>query len=118
MIKFLIWNVHGIGNQVSIRRLKKLCRLHSLVTLVLIEPFISADRIVDIKSKLGFSECMAVDSNKIWVFWNSLFSFRLLSQFDQYAHLHGSHLSLSSPKCNWTWFFEKKCHKSCTDVSG
>ncbi|KAJ8749245.1 hypothetical protein K2173_018724 [Erythroxylum novogranatense] len=40
MLSALVWNVRGIGNLASIRRLKKLCRIYAISCIILLEPFI------------------------------------------------------------------------------
>ncbi|KAJ8766129.1 hypothetical protein K2173_021646 [Erythroxylum novogranatense] len=82
-----VWNVRGIGNLASIRRLKKLCRIHAISCIILLEPFIEAARITEIQSKLGFQYSFASDSNKIWFLCRNGITCSVVFQSSQLLHL-------------------------------
>lgn len=91
MIRVLCWNVRGIGNIASMRRLRKLCRLHNLSALFLLEPMISSDNLSRIASHFGFQHSLASYSGKIWVFWRHNLSFSFSCQSDQFLHFDCHH---------------------------
>lgn len=55
MIRGLIWNIRGVGNNASIRRLKRLSRMYNFAFVVLIEPLLSVDKGPEVTRRLGFS---------------------------------------------------------------
>lgn len=65
MISVLVWNVRGIGNISSIRRLRKLVSLYLVSLLIFQEPFVSNAAASEISQKLGFSDCVCSDNNKL-----------------------------------------------------
>lgn len=83
MICALIWNLRDIGNAAAIRQLCKLCHLHFVSFLVIIEPFIDSSYVHSICAKLGFSNPLYAASNKIWCFWINPLSVTLYSQVVQ-----------------------------------
>lgn len=64
----MIWNVRGVASLSTVCRLKRLCTLHSLSILVLVELFISADKLPFFSNRLHFSNTWASNNNKILVF--------------------------------------------------
>lgn len=68
MISGLIWNIYGMGGIASMQRLKKLIRLHSLVFVAIIEPFVFVDRLEEFQQRLGFPNLFVSPNNKIWLF--------------------------------------------------
>lgn len=65
MIKLICWNVRGIANQASFRRLFELSCMHNLSIIFLLEPFTPAIRVDKIRQRLGFQYSYAYDLNKI-----------------------------------------------------
>lgn len=86
MISGLFWNVRGVGNSSSLRRIKRLLRLHRFSLLALFEPMIPAARITDIQHQLHFDHCLFSHTNKIWQFWTNDLRVNLLDNSDQYLH--------------------------------
>lgn len=68
MINGLFWNIRGIANRASLRRLEKLLHLHSVYFLVIIEPMANVARIDEIRLFLGFSSVLFMQNNKAWIF--------------------------------------------------
>lgn len=58
MISGLFWNVRGVGNSFSLRRIKRVLCLHHFSLLALFEPMIPAARITDIQHQLHFDHCL------------------------------------------------------------
>lgn len=81
-------------------RLNKLCRLHNIATLVLLEPFINSSQLLHVANKLGFSSVLASQNNKIWVFMRYRFFCDALTQTDQFLHL-----LVHSPSCSASYLF-------------
>ena len=70
LMKSLIWNARGLGNNPILRRLKFIIKTHRLLMVAVVEPFINVDRGVGIRDQLGFDEFVANDEDtaKIWIF--------------------------------------------------
>ncbi|PKU62019.1 hypothetical protein MA16_Dca012128 [Dendrobium catenatum] len=88
MIKAIMWNVRGIGGKESKNRVKNLCRIHNIKLLVLSEPMINADKIVETARILGFSMFFANCSNKLWIFWHNTISLDIIVDHHQVVHCH------------------------------
>ncbi|KAL0912822.1 hypothetical protein M5K25_016231 [Dendrobium thyrsiflorum] len=88
MVKALVWNVRGIGGVNSKTRVCNLCRIHNIQLLVLMEPFISINKLVATASSLGFTYSYANCSNKIWIMWNSCINVHIISDFPQVINTH------------------------------
>lgn len=71
MIRQLIWNIRGVANNATLRRLKSLVRLHSISTLVLLEPLINSNKLDEYRIKLGFDVAFASPTGRIWLFCKS-----------------------------------------------
>lgn len=91
MITILTWNVRGIGGIASQRRLRKLCKLHNVSILFLLEPFISSDHLPSLASALGFTSFLASANGKIWILWRHNIVLTFSSQTDQLYHVQCSH---------------------------
>lgn len=87
--------MRGVGNVSTVRRLRKLCKLHSFSILVLIEPFVANSHMDSLMHKLGFMGSFSSDNKKILVFWRHGFVVNLVAQSDQYLHLQCSHQPIS-----------------------
>lgn len=76
----LIWNIRGIGNDVSIGRVKFLIRSHHLDCIVLLEPKINTGRMDDICRRLGMDNAVAnADGlSHIWVMWKDSLKFSIV----------------------------------------
>lgn len=72
MMNFIIWNVRGIANDVSIGRVKFLIKTYNLQCVVLLEPKVHFSKLDVICKKLGMSHALAndIDMAHIWVMWN------------------------------------------------
>lgn len=69
MIKGLYWNIRGVGT--SLRRLRRLIRLHQFSFIALFEPFLSGDRLALVQSQLGYPEVLYAPTNNIMIFYRS-----------------------------------------------
>lgn len=68
----LVWNIRGVGNLVSLGKLNKLVKQWKQKIVVLLEPFISFDRINKVANKLQlYHSCSnGVQGGKIWILWD------------------------------------------------
>lgn len=93
MIKGLYWNIRGVGT--SLRRLRRLIRLHQFSFIALFEPFLSGDRLALVQSQLGYPEVLSAPTNNIFIFYRSGYCVSMDSHTDQLIHVrvsdvHGS----------------------------
>ncbi|KAI0504038.1 hypothetical protein KFK09_014985 [Dendrobium nobile] len=88
MIKALMWNVRGIGGKDSKNRVKNLCRIHNIKLLILSEPMINADKIVETARFLGYNSSFANCSNKLWLFWHNTITIDIIADHHQVVHCH------------------------------
>lgn len=91
MYKVLVWNIRGAANVASMRRIKKLVRLHHISFLVLLEPMDDVNKLGSLTFSLGFSDYISSPNNKIWILWSSGFHAMTLSLTYQFLHLLVSH---------------------------
>ena len=91
MLNILNWNVRGVGNTASQNRIRSLKRQHNISLCILQEPMANYHRMQDIKQYLGFGHVCRNVSNKLWVFWDSLFQIHVLEDHDQFIHMEISH---------------------------
>lgn len=66
MVKVIILNVRGVAGVATMRRLRKLSRIHSLSVLILCEPFVVNSEINSYRDRLGFTHAFAADNCKVW----------------------------------------------------
>jgi len=86
MFNTIIWNVRGIGCPSSKLRVKNLCRIHNISVLVLLEPLISMDKLVNTAKVWGFKHAFANVANKIWVFWKDFVRIDIIGDYHQVLH--------------------------------
>lgn len=91
MIKCLCWNIRGISGAASVRRLKKLCRIHDFSLLIILEPFLSDDRLEEFRVKLGFQHAFHSVTNKICIFSRHNLAISVVRHSEQFLHLECRH---------------------------
>src|SRR5436190_994681 len=69
MINYLIWNIRGVANTTSIRRLKHLIKKHKVAIIAIIEPKSTRVPIVELQAKLRCIGSLSNASGSIWVMW-------------------------------------------------
>lgn len=106
MINGLVWNIQGIGNRASLRRLKRLVRVHRLAFVAILEPMISIDRLDEIQSVLGYPHSLVALANKIGLFYSDCFPISSLTVSSQYLLMQ---LEYSTPVC--ATFIYGKCSR-------
>lgn len=65
----MFWNIRGVVNKASMRRLRKLCKLHSVSVLLLFEPMATFEHISHLSSYLQFPDFILYDNHKLCVFF-------------------------------------------------
>lgn len=109
--KILIWNIRGIGNAQSIRRLKILKRRYQLAIIAIIEPKKKTSCIDMYRSKLHMAHSVANlnDQARIWIFWEEEINILNIDHSDQHITV-----SVSSDLCR-TFYFTI-VHASCSMI--
>ena len=107
MIKSLIWNIRGIGQSPSVKRLKSLIKHHHLKLICVLEPFLLLAKLDATRIRLGMDFSFASDSGKIWLFWSQPFSVQILHDMGQVIHCKVSHALL--PDAFFMSFVYAKC---------
>lgn len=84
-MNFILWNIRGIGNDVSVGRLKFLIQTHKIDCLVVLEPKIHTSKMEHICKKIGMRFCIANsdDLAHIWIFWRDPLEFATINFDDQ-----------------------------------
>lgn len=113
-ISFIIWNVRGIANDVSIGRVKYLIKAYNIDWIVLLEPKVNTSRMEEIWKKLGMSYGLANEDDMahIWVLWKHPLDFSLVLCDNQQITIHqlhsaspGFYITLVYAKCS---IFDRK----------
>src|SRR3954468_12642466 len=93
MLRVIIWNVRGIANNPSRRRVNHLFKKFNLHGIVLLEPKDTTLPIDHYRAKFKCQGAMSNTKNSIWCFWKDTINITLLSQSDQHISMniiHGS----------------------------
>lgn len=93
MTSFIIWNVRGIANDVSISRVKYFIKAYNIDCIVLLEPKVNTSRMDGIQKKLGMTNGLAneADMAHIWVLWKQPLDFSLVYCDNQQITIHQNH---------------------------
>ncbi|KAM7528608.1 hypothetical protein LguiB_032018 [Lonicera macranthoides] len=91
MIKCLLRNVRGISNASSLKRVRKLSKIHNISFLAVLEPMTDASKLEKIRSKLKFSSAYSNITSKVWVFWKPIMQCSVLSDTEQALTMRGTH---------------------------
>lgn len=72
MINNLLWNIRGIGNIKSRRRVAKLVKMYNISLIAILEPLHHANKIQEFSNRIGFNFSLANQEadEKIWLCWN------------------------------------------------
>src|SRR4051794_15074863 len=84
-MNYLVWNIRGIGNNPSIRRLKKLFRSNTLSYAAIFEPKVDQTNLNDIMFKLKCDGAFSNDEGNIWILWKSHFKCSIIHACSQYV---------------------------------
>ena len=83
-MNIISWNIRGIANDPSIRRLRKLIKAKSASVIAILEPKVTVGDIRDFEFKLNCIGSFANLKNNIWLFWKSGVTCSIIHSTDQY----------------------------------
>lgn len=92
MVSLITWNINGISNGPSLRRIKKIIKIHQVSVIALLEPMISAEAILELKTKLQCQGCLANSTSKIWLLWKEGIHCYLLNDHEQHLTVEASYV--------------------------
>lgn len=82
-MSFIIWNYRGLGNPSAVSSIRDLVRAYHPNVIFLCETLVHANRIDEIRARLGFDGAFAVDrvgrSGGLALLWRHLFDCRILN---------------------------------------
>src|SRR4051812_19152652 len=84
-MNIIAWNIRGIANRPSERRLKKLVKLNNIGCLAIFEPKLDKSHINELTSKLKCDDAFSNQEGNIWVIWKSDISCSILHSCAQYV---------------------------------
>lgn len=96
MLKTLFWNIRGINKNSAISRLKILKKQYDLKLVSICEPHLNASRLEEIKLKIGYTNAIRNNANRIWIFFDDSLAGNITSQSDQYIAIKFSIQNLYS----------------------
>lgn len=105
----LIWNARGIGNPPTQRHLDYLCHSHNIKIVAVLEPM-TAPNPYFFGRRLGFSQVLSNQSNKIWCFGHHHMHIEVLIDKDQLLHVKVS--SPLFPRSVLMTFIYAKCDRA------
>lgn len=79
MMKLLTWNIRGIANAPSLRRLKRIIKSNKIICFSIFEPKVTLDSIKDYEFKLNFINSFSNNEGNIWVFWKNEAKYSIIS---------------------------------------
>ena len=88
MINCLTWNMRGIADAASFRRLKRLVKVHKIHLLVILEPMVDNSKLLNFQLSLQFHGSCCNTAGKIWCFWMDSFQCSITLNHDQCLNLH------------------------------
>lgn len=71
MISYLVWNIRGVDNASSVRRIKHIMRVHNISLVALLEPQWSRISITDLQRLLHGFDSVTNESGTIWIVWKA-----------------------------------------------
>lgn len=85
MINNLLWNIRGIGNIKSRRRVGKLVKMYNISLIAILEPLHHANKIQEFSNRIRFNFSLANQEadDKIWLCWNHEVHVVLVDAFEQ-----------------------------------
>lgn len=108
---FIIWNIRGIGNDLSVGRAKLLIKEHRVDCIAILEPKIPNSNMDRICKKLGMEKYLAnaEENPHIWIMWRGLLDFDITCQHEQQVTI--KQISQSLPEFHASFIYAK-----CTPV--
>lgn len=85
MINNLLWNIRGIGNIKSRRRVAKLVKMYNISLIAILEPLHHANKIQEFSNRIGFNLKLTNQEadEKIWLCRNHEVNVVLVDAFEQ-----------------------------------
>lgn len=101
--------MRGIGNDISIGRVKFFIKAHKIDCIVVLEPKIHVSRMAHICRKLGMSKCIANcdDMAHIWIFWRDPLDFSIFTSDEQ-------QITITQTGSVWPQFHLSFVYEKCT----
>src|SRR4051812_2119458 len=87
MLNLIVWNIRGLGNTPSLRRIKKLVKAHKVDCFAVIEPKIKTATAKDYEYKLQCNGSYANEEGNIRIFWKNNVSCTVIHSTAQYVHV-------------------------------
>lgn len=87
MMKILAWNIWGLANNPSLRRLKKIFETNKIFCFAIFEPKVSKASIKDYAFKFNCLDFVANLEDNIWVFWKDLLKYSVLHLDKQFISI-------------------------------
>lgn len=96
MLKGVVWNIRGIMNISSMRRMKRLIKDNRLSFFVIIEPKAYSGNILDLHRYFSCSGSCSNSKDCIGFFWKRKINMQLLFESEQHVKMEMSHAMLST----------------------
>lgn len=84
-MNLLAWNIRGLANKPSLRRLKKLVKANNIGVLAILEPKLGHAHLNEIMFKLNYTGAVANQEGNIWVLWKSEMKCSIIFNCPQYV---------------------------------
>ena len=86
MISCLCWNIRGIGNSPSVRRLISLCKSHKVQIAAILEHMIDNLAMQRISCRLGLKNFTSSNNSlsKVWLFWSDKITLDIVNCQDNF----------------------------------
>lgn len=84
MMNLLAWNIRGIANNPSLRKLKRLLKSNRVGCFAIIEPKISPSSLRDYNYKLTCVYAISNQEGNIWMMWKSNFKCSVMNISSHY----------------------------------
>lgn len=118
MINNLLWNIRGIGNIKSRRRVVKLVKMYNISLISILEPLHHANKIQEFSNRMGFHFSLANQEadDKRWICWNHEVNVVLVDAFEQCITVDTSFLNSDLVRLTFLYakcsiqFFGKNFH--------
>lgn len=91
MVSFISWNARGFCNIATVRRAKRLLRLHGCSLLAIYEPKCHVRLFSNYSRRLGCSNGVYASNGRIWVFWKHGLIGNVVHEHDQAITIRLSH---------------------------
>src|SRR4051812_11092394 len=87
IMNLLVWNIRGLGNSPSLKRLKKIIKTNNINLFSIIEPKIKPESLKEYVYKLNCFNAVTNQEGNIWVLWKNDINFSVLHTTSQYISI-------------------------------